>query len=46
MQLSELSLLGLGALICFNPENISIYGPILVISLAAMQYKAYKDMVE
>ena len=46
MQLSELSLLGIGALICVNPANIAIYLPTLLITVAAVQYKAYKDMME
>jgi len=46
MQLSELSLLGLGALICINPANIAIYLPTLLITVAAVQYKAHKEINE
>ena len=46
MQLSELSLLFLLALICFNPSNIAIYAPMLIILLGAIQYKVYKDITE
>ena len=46
MQLSELLLLGLGALTLLNPTNIAIYLPILIISIAAMQFKAYQEINE
>ena len=46
MQLTEISLLSLGILICLNPTNIAIYLPILIISLAAMQFKAYQEINE
>jgi hypothetical protein len=46
MQLSELFILGLGALTLLNPTNIAIYLPILIISIAAIQYKAYQEINE
>jgi len=46
MQLSELFILGLGALTLLNPTNIAIYLPILIISIAAIQFKAYQEINE
>ena len=43
MQSSELLPLALGCLLCFNPSNIAIYLPLLIISIGVIQYQNIKE---